>query len=203
MYGKWKVLLIAVILSTLVLGCAAPAEKTVQSGNTVTIDYTGKFVNGTVFVTTNATIAKENNIYSNATPYAPYSFVVGSGGAMIKAFDDQVMGMKINESKNITVTPKNGFGEYNASDLVTMPLETLKTNNTNMSLYVGQPTYYNDEYIYVVSSGPENNTAKIIPLTRTPYSVKVNADNNTATLDFNNALAGKNLYYEITVLDIK
>ncbi|HTX43349.1 MAG TPA: FKBP-type peptidyl-prolyl cis-trans isomerase [Methanocella sp.] len=201
MLGKWKVLLAALILSALVLGCTA--EKTVRPGNTVTIDYTGKYVNGTVFETTNTTVAKENNIYSDSKQYAPFSFVVGSGGALIKAFDDQVRGMKVNETKNITVTPGDGFGEYDASNVATVPLGTLKANNTNMSLYVGQPIYYNDEYIYVVSAGPDNRTARIIKLNRTPYSVMVNADNSTATLDFNNPLAGKSLYYEITVLEIK
>ncbi len=198
-----KILFVAIILSALVLGCTGPAEKTVQPGNTVTIDYTGMYTNGTVFVTTNDTIAKEKNIYNNATLYAPYSFVVGSGGAMIKGFDDQVRGMQNGTSKNITVTPQDGFGEYNTSDVVITPLQTLTTNNTDMTLFIGQPIYYNDEYIYVVSAGPDNNTAKVIPLNRTPYNVTVNPDNNSVTVDYNNPLAGQTLYYNITILAIK
>lgn len=203
MDSKVKILFVAIILSALVLGCTGPAEKTVQAGNTVTIDYTGMYTNGTIFVTTNDTVAKENNIYSNTTLYAPYSFVVGSGGAMIKGFDDQVRGMSNGTSKNITVTPQDGYGEYNTSDVVVMPLQTLTTNNTNLNLFLGQAIYYNDQYIYVVSAGPDNNTGKVIPLNRTPYDVKINADNTTVTVDYNNPLAGKTLYYNITVLDIK
>jgi peptidylprolyl isomerase len=207
MNGKVKVLLLAIILSTLVLGCTAPAEKTVKAGDTVSVEYVGKLTDGTVFDTSNATIAKESGIYNTARLYEPLSFVAGANGT-IKGFDEAVMGMRQNETKtNVTIPPEKAYGEYNASNVITAPLETLKGNNTNFSLYVGQDILYNDEYIYIVSVGATSDTARIVPLSRispyAPYSINVNPDNTTATLNYNHPLAGRTLVFDITVVDIK
>jgi peptidylprolyl isomerase len=206
MHGKWKVLLIAIILSALVLGCTAPAEKTVKAGDLVYVDYTLKDTNGNVIETTNATVAKTNNMYDPANPYAPFSFVVGSN-TTIAGFDEAVRGMKLNETKtNVTLTPEKAYGDYNASRIMTVPLETIKGNNTNFSLFVNQTILYNDEYIFVAEAGPTNDTAKIVTLsnisTRGLYSIIPNLQNNTATLDYNPPMAGKTLVFDITVVNI-
>jgi len=77
MDGKVKLVFMALILSALVMGCTSP-EKVVKAGDTVFVDYMLKDVNGNVLETSNATVAKANNIYDPANPYAPFSFVVGA-----------------------------------------------------------------------------------------------------------------------------
>jgi peptidylprolyl isomerase len=206
MYGKWKVLLVAIILSALVLGCTAPAEKTVKAGDLVYVDYTLKDTNGNVVETTNATVARANNMYNPANPYAPFSFVVGSN-TTIAGFDEAVRGMKLNESKkNVTLTPDKAYGDYNASRTMTMPLETITGNNTNFSLFLNQTIMYNGEYIFVAGVGPANNTAKIVPLsnisTQGLYTIIPDLQNNTATLDYNHPMAGKTLIFDITIVAI-
>lgn len=204
MKGKVRFIIAVMVLSALVLGCAAQ-ENTVKAGDTVSVDYVGRFTNGTVFDTSNATIAMNSGTYSPARPYVPLSFVAGSN-AMIKGFDEAVTGMRLNETKtNVTIPPAKAYGEYNASNVLVVPLETLTSNTTNFSLYVGERFWYNEEYIYVASAN--NNTAQIVPLSRisnfAPYTIDVNAVNRTATLDYNHPLAGKTLVFDITVVDIK
>ncbi len=205
MRGKWKVLIVAIMLSALVLGCTAPAEKTVKSGDWISVEYIGKYTNGTVFDTSNATMAKESGIYNPARKYEPLTFQVGQPG-IIKGFSDAVIGMKVNESKNVTISPENAYGMYNATNIRTFPVETVKGNNTNFSLYTGEVILYNGEYVYIVTVGPTNDTAKILNVHNisppTPYTVSYNADNDTATVNYNHPMAGNTLVFEITVVAI-
>ncbi len=206
MFGKWKVLLIAIILSALVLGCTAPAEKTVKAGDLVYVDYTLKDMSGKIIETNNATVAKASGIYNPANPYEPLSFVVGSN-ATIAGFDQAVRGMKLNETKtNITLTPEKAYGEYNASAIITVPLETVRGNNTNFSMFANETIMYNGDYMYVASVGPANNTAKVVPLSNVStgglYTITPDLQNNTATLDYNHPMAGKTLVFDITILAI-
>ncbi len=206
MDGKVKVVFIALILSALVMGCTSP-EKVVKAGDTVSVDYTLRDVNGKVLETSNASVAKANNIYDPANPYTPFSFVVGAN-TTIPGFEEAVKGMSLNQTKtNVTLTPDKAYGDYNASKVMTTPLETIEGNNTNFSQFVNQTIVFNDDYVYVVGPGPSNNTALIVPLSKVNtaglYTITPDLNNKTATLNYNHPMAGKTLVFDITVVDIK
>lgn len=179
MHGKWKVLLIAIILSALVLGCTAPAEKTVKAGDWVSINYVGRYTNGTVFDTSNATIANESSVYNPGRIYEPIVFQVDKPG-IIQGFSDAVVGMKANETKlNVTIPPEKAYGEYNQSLVVTTKLKN--ANATDYKDYIGQEITYNGVDTKLVA---------------------IDAANNTMTLDYNSPMAGKTLVFDITVVAI-
>jgi len=201
MYGKAKILLITIILAVMVLGCTGSSQKTVVAGSNVTVDYTLKDSSGNLIQTTNATVAKEYNAYDPSFAYTPFSFIAGSN-SVIQGFNNAVLGMTINQTKNVTITPDQGYGYYNSSNVITVPLQTIVGNNTNFSLFLNQTISYNEEYIYVASLGANNSTANVVPLSGQVYNITVNTNNNTATLDYNNPLAGKTLIFDITVLNI-
>jgi len=176
MQGKVKLLLIAIILSVLVLGCTTPAEKVVKSNDWVSVDYTGRYVNGTVFDTSNATIANQSGVYNPGRIYSPIQFQVDQPG-MIQGFNDAVLGMKVNETKyNVTIPPEKAYGEYNQSYVIVTPLQN--SNATDYKDYVGQVISFN------------GRDAKLLA---------IDAVNNTMTLDYNNPMAGKTLVFDITV----
>ncbi|HTY89895.1 MAG TPA: peptidylprolyl isomerase, partial [Methanocella sp.] len=141
----------------------------------VYVDYTLKDPSGTVIETTNSTVAKEAGIFNVGTQYVPLSFIVGSG-MMIPGFDQAVVGMKINDTKNVTLTPAQAYGDYNQSLVVTVPLK--KYNASDFTQYVGQMITFNGE------------NAKLIG---------IDAANNTVTLDYNHPMAGKTLVFDITL----
>jgi peptidylprolyl isomerase len=205
MDGKVKLVFITLILSALVMGCTS-SEKVVKAGDTVSVDYTLRDVNGTVLETTNSTVAKANNIYNPANPYAPFSFVAGAN-TTISGFDEAVKGMSLNQTKNVTLTPDKAYGDYNASKVLTTQLETIEGNNTNFSQFVNQTIIFNEEYVYVVGPGQANNTALVVPLSKINtaglYTITPDLSNKTATLDYNPPMAGKTLVFQITVVDIK
>lgn len=72
------------------------ADEQAKSGSTVSVDYTGKFEDGTVFDTSEGK--------------QPISFTVGNG-EVIKGFEDAVIGMKKGDEKKVTIGPGEGYGE--------------------------------------------------------------------------------------------
>ncbi|MBN1141616.1 MAG: peptidylprolyl isomerase [Deltaproteobacteria bacterium] len=74
-----------------------------KNGNTVTVKYTGRYEDGTVFD-------------SSDEHGKPLEFLLG-GGKMIPAFEKGVLGMQLNETKTIEVLPEEGYGAYR-EDLV-------------------------------------------------------------------------------------
>jgi len=90
------------------------------SGDIVKVDYVGRFLNGTVFDTSYENTAKESGIYNPDRNYEPLEFKVGEG-EMIKGFDEEVVGMKIGEKKNITIPPEKAYGEWDPNKAVDIP----------------------------------------------------------------------------------
>src|SRR3989338_59850 len=77
----------------------AAAEKpagVVAKGNRVSIDYTGRLEDGTVF--------------DSSDGKQPIEFVAGSG-QVIKGFDDALIGMRKGEGKQVRIEPQDGYGE--------------------------------------------------------------------------------------------
>ncbi len=67
-----------------------------QAGDTVTLNYTGKLANGTVFD-------------SSASHGQPFSFVLGAG-QVIPGWDKGILGMKVGESKVLVIPPNEAYG---------------------------------------------------------------------------------------------
>jgi peptidylprolyl isomerase len=80
--------------------------ETIQSGDTIAVDYTGKHEDG--------------NIFDTSEGKAPLTFTVGAG-MLIKGFDTAVIGMKKGESKTVTIPPEEGYGLRNEDAFVDVP----------------------------------------------------------------------------------
>ena len=70
-------------------------SEAIKSGDTIAVDYTGKFENGDVF--------------DSSEGRQPLTFTVDTG-MLIKGFDQAVIGMKKGESKTVTIPPEMGYG---------------------------------------------------------------------------------------------
>ena len=84
--------------------------KSVEKGDKVKVEYTGKLEDGTIFD-------------SSEKQGAPLEFEVGAG-QVIKGFDEAVVGMKKDEEKEITLKPEEGYGERNPELVKDMPKES-------------------------------------------------------------------------------
>lgn len=79
------------VIEELVVGTGATAV----AGDTVSVHYTGKFTNGTVFDT--------------SAGRGPYQFRLGTG-AVIPGFDQGVTGMKVGGKRRLTIPPNLAYG---------------------------------------------------------------------------------------------
>ena len=83
---------------------------TAQSGDTVSVHYLGKFPGGKVFDTSMKQEAIKAGTFSLARDYKPLQVVLGKH-QVISGFEEALMGMKVNETKEITLPPEKAYGK--------------------------------------------------------------------------------------------
>ncbi|MFA4946513.1 MAG: peptidylprolyl isomerase [Candidatus Micrarchaeia archaeon] len=175
--------LVVALLSCLVFaGCIGsegsppPAAQLAAAGDTVRINYVGRLEDGAVFDT-----SLENEAIKAGLPLRPkyelLEFVVGSG-AVIKGFDDAVLGMSAGEFKTVSISPENGYGDRDESLVMEYPKSVFQNNGSNLE--VGQ---------YIMSRSGQQGKV-----------VVVGAEN--FTVDYNHFLAGRTLTFEITLVEL-
>ncbi len=138
---------------------------TVSKGDNIKVEYEGRLEDGTIFDST----AKHGG--------EPLAFEVGAG-QMIKGFDEGVLGMKLDEEKEITLKPGEAYGEYNEEAVQEVP-KKLMPDGIEVGMQIGVPTQQGS-----------------IPATITKI------DSDMVTIDMNHELAGKTLIFKIKVVTI-
>jgi peptidylprolyl isomerase len=150
------------ILAALILaaGCTGPQQQTAAPGDNVTVEYTGMYLNGTVFDT--------------SVGRAPLTFMIG-GGRVIPGFNDAVIGMAVDETKEVTIPVDEAYGQHR-DDLV------FYINRTDLpaDTAVGQVFLQNSAQFRVVA-----------------------VNETTVTLDANSHLVGQDLRFTIKLLSIE
>ena len=112
--------------STSIQSTASSSGVVVESGDTISVIYTGMFENKTVF---------DTNV--NKTPL---TFTVGAG-QMIPGFDTAVRGMQVNEKKTVTIPYDQAYGAYNPQLIETIPRSKFPTSQT---IVLGERYYFQD-----------------------------------------------------------
>jgi peptidylprolyl isomerase len=151
------------ILAVMILaaGCTGtPQQQTAAPGDNVTVEYTGMYLNGTVFDT--------------SVGRTPLTFTIG-GGRVIPGFNDAVIGMAVNETKEVTIPVDKAYGQHR-DDLV----------------------------FYVNSTDLPADTAVGHVFVQNAVQFRVVAVNETTvTLDANSPLVGEDLMFTIRLLSIE
>ncbi len=161
LYILVPVLIAVAFLGVFYMESSNGAVPVVSAGDNVSVYYQLSFTNGTVY---------QSNF--NGTPL---SFAVGSG-QVISGFDKAVIGMKVGETKTVTLPPDEAYGNTNQSLIVTVP----KSEFGNASVSVGEKVQASTGAVGVITSLNDTNV----------------------TVDFNPPLAGKTLVFEIKLLNI-
>ena len=139
---------------------------TAKQGDTVHIHYSGSLVDGTVF--------------DSSAGRDPLSFTIGSG-QVIPGFEEAVIGMAIDEKKNVTIPVDKAYGPRNEELIMTVPKEQVPPD---LNPEVGQK---------LQMQGPNN----------TPVVVEVaEVAEEHIKLDANPPLAGKDLIFDIELVEI-
>jgi len=113
--------ILILFLAALILFSGCVGQKTVKTGDNISIDYTGSLEDGKVFDTSLEEVSKENQLFDPQREYVPLQFTVGKM-EVIKGMDEGVMGMKVGESKTLTILPKNAYGMINPGLIQVYPI---------------------------------------------------------------------------------
>ncbi len=153
----------------------ADSEKTIESGDTISVDYVGELDDGTVFDTSVKEAAVESGIYNEQREYEPLTFTVGAG-QMIKGFDEGVVGMKVGEEKTLTIPPEDAYGEYSEELARKLPVEAVEfAPEVGMQL--------------ATDTGLRGTIIEV--------------DEEGFVIDFNHMLAGKTLTFKVMLVSVE
>lgn len=94
----------------------------IENGNTVSVHYTGKLEDGTVFDTSEGR--------------DPLTFEVGSG-QLIAGFDNAVQGKEAGDKVTTEIAPEDGYGAHNPEMVQDMPRERIQGVDLELGQVLG------------------------------------------------------------------
>src|SRR2546425_2082498 len=106
-------------------------ELKAQKGDTVSVHYIGKFPGGKIFDTSMEKEAKSAGLFNAARDYHPLMVILGTG-KVIQGFDEALMGMKVNEEKEIVIPPEKAYGRSGNHPMAGQSLQ-VKLRVTNIT----------------------------------------------------------------------
>lgn len=143
-------------------------KKTIaKEGRSVRVHYRGTLNDGTVF----------DSSYDRGETI---SFTVG-GGQMIPGFENAINGMRVGETKTVSLTPDESYGDYDPNAIRDVP-----------------KTSFPNDFDFI-EGGVVAGTANGMPLKGTINEVK----DDTVLIDFNHPMAGKDLNFEIELVEVE
>lgn len=122
---------------------------------------------------------EDGTVFDSSRNREPLQFKVGSG-MMIKGFDEAVRGMEIGESKTAEIPSNEGYGERNDQMMVKVTKDKFPEN---INPEVGQQL------------SMQGGQGQPIPV------VVTDIEGEEVTLDANHPLAGKDLVFEIELVE--
>lgn len=123
---------------------------------------------------------QDGTVFDSSRDREPLAFEVGAG-MMIKGFDAAVYGMKVGDSKKVDIPAAEAYGERNDEMIVNISKSQLPPD---LEPAVGQQL------------GMQQPDGQSVPVVIT----KVEAD--SVELDANHPLAGKNLIFDIEMVEV-
>ena len=124
---------------------------------------------------------EDGKIFDTTKDIEPLTFEIGSG-YVIEGFDEAVIGMEPGESKTVTIPPAKGYGEYNKELIIKVKRENLPPGSDPQ---IGQK----------ISANHSEGKTKI------NFTI-VDVEDDVLTLDANHILAGRNLVFDIELVEI-
>lgn len=140
----------------------------VTENDHVTVTYEGMLSNGEIFESSEET--------------GPLDFQLGTNSVML-GFEKGILGMTVNETKTITLTPEEAYGPKSEELIHTVDRNNFGDKDIKAGMILGMT---------VEKDGEKHK----VPATVT----EVEADK--VTVDFNHPLAGQELTYRVTVRSI-
>lgn len=124
---------------------------------------------------------EDGKIFDTSIESQPLSFELGTGH-IIQGFNDAVVGMEQGESKTVTIPPDKAYGDYKKELVIKIEKNKLPPGADPQ---IGQK----------LSANHSGNNRKI------NFTI-VEIEDEVLTLDANHVLAGRNLVFDIELIEI-
>ncbi len=154
----------------------------ISTGDDVTFEYIGRLRDDqTVFDTSRRAVAEENGL-ADAQPdrnFDALSVEVGAG-KVIEGMDEGLVGLETGETETLTISPEKGYGEWDEDRVQQLDTDELR------EMLGGETPDEGDQL--QAESGQRGEVTSV-----TDEVVRV---------DFNPALAGETLEFEVEILEV-
>jgi len=163
--GKAGLMFLVIAAAMLATGCGK--EEVIKEGSKVKIMYEGSLADGTVF--------------DRSEKGQPLEFTVGRG-EVIPGFDKALLGMKLNEKKELTVPAEEAYGQRNEEFFRKVP-----------------PSFFPDDMTPQIDMmlNLQDGNGRPFPGTITEIT------EDSITIDLNHPLAGKELTFKVEIIGIE
>ncbi len=121
----------------------------------------------------------DGSVFDSSEGHDPLEFTVGAG-QVIDGFDQAVVGLKVGESRKVVVDPKDGYGEHLPEMVAEVERQQIPDHE---KLMLGS----------MLEVGLEDGQSLEVQV--------VEISDETVVLDGNHPLAGKELHFEIEMLE--
>ena len=154
---------------------------TIATGDSVSIEYTGRLKDGTVFDTSRESVAEETELAAEQPDreFTPLTVEIGAG-QVIEGLEDALMGMEPGDTPTVRIPPEKGYGEWTEERV-----QSYDPAELNQQLGDEEP----EEGMYLQTQ--DGNLAEITEIT-----------DGAVRVDFNPRLAGETLEFDIEVVSV-
>ena len=154
---------------------------TIATGDSVTLEYTGRLDDGTVFDTSRESVAEEEGL-AEAQPdreYAPLTVDVGAE-QVIEGMEEGLIGLEAGATETLTIPAEKAYGER--SDERVQEFET--------------------EELREMLGGQTPEEGSFLEAQNGQHGEVVHVDDDVVRVDFNPRLAGETLTFEVEIVDV-
>ena len=154
---------------------------TIETGDSVTLEYTGRLDDDTVFDTSRRSVAEETGL-AEAQPdreYAPLTVDIGDE-QVIEGMEEGLIGLEAGETDTLTIPPEKAYGEPTDENVQAFDTDELRE-------MLGGQTPEEGSYLEA-----ENGRQGEV----------VHVDEEVVRVDFNPRLAGETLTFDVEIVDV-
>jgi peptidyl-prolyl cis-trans isomerase B (cyclophilin B) len=154
---------------------------TIEAGDRVTLEYVGRFPDGTVFDTSRREVAAAEGLLDEADerPFDPLTFTVGAG-EVVEGLDEGVRGLSVGDTATVEAPPAAAYGEFHEERV---------------------REYDPEEFAAMVGQDPE--VGLHVHAENGLHGDVTLVSESTVEVDFNHELAGRTLVFEVEILDVE
>jgi FKBP-type peptidyl-prolyl cis-trans isomerase SlyD len=134
-----------------------------------------------VVVSMEYTLHVDGELLDSSDGQGPLQFLAGYGN-IIPGLENEMIGMKIGDSKDVVVQPADGYGEFDEEAFMNVPRNQFPKD---MQLEVGAELTVRDDQ--------ENARLALVE----------SIESETVTLNFNHPLAGDELHFHVKVVALR